>query len=120
MLIGCSAAIANGLALPLFTILFKDLIDQGFDIQNGETSSQVYGTALQFLFLSFGLFVCGTVSNAFLLWSAARQGTSMRKKYLRCILNQDIAWFDSKKTTEITTSIERDCANVQGAIGEKL
>jgi ABC-type multidrug transport system fused ATPase/permease subunit len=33
---------------------------------------------------------------------------------------QDIGWFDTIRTGELTTSIERDCVNVQAAIGQKV
>ncbi len=118
--IGSVAAIGNGLGLPIFTLLFKDLVNNGFGGSTGTSSADVRDVALQFLYLSFGLMVCGTIASGSLLWSAARQGAAMRQKYLRCILRQDISWFDTTRTGEITTSIERDCANVQGAIGEKM
>jgi hypothetical protein len=37
-----------------------------------------------------------------------------------CAVVQDIGWFDVSRTGELTTSIERDCANVQAAVGEKI
>ncbi len=118
--IGSIAAIGNGLALPIFTLLFKDLVNGGFGGGGGTNSRQVNDVALQFLYLSIALIACGTLASGSLLYSAARQGAAMRRMYLRCILRQDIAWFDTTRTGEITTSIERDCANVQGAIGEKM
>ncbi len=118
--IGCTAAVCNGLALPLFTVLFKSLIDSGFNTLSGKSVDQVTEIAMQFLYLSIVLFACGTLSSGCLLWSAARQGVSMRRQYMQSILRQEMAWFDTTKTAEITTSIERDCANVQVAIGEKL
>jgi ATP-binding cassette subfamily B (MDR/TAP) protein 1 len=118
--IGSLAAIGNGLGLPIFTLLFKDLVNNGFGGSTGTTSADVKDVALQFLYLAIALMVCGTIASGCLLWSAARQGAAMRQKYLRCILRQDISWFDTTRTGEITTSIERDCANVQGAIGEKM
>ena len=106
--------------MPIFTLLFKNLVNNGFGGATGTSADDVKNVALEFLYLSFGLMVCGTIASGCLLWSAARQGAAMRRQYLRCILRQDIAWFDTTRTGEITTSIERDCANVQGAIGEKM
>jgi ATP-binding cassette subfamily B (MDR/TAP) protein 1 len=120
---GGIAAVANGLALPIFTVLFKDLINSGFNsISTGSAASadQVFGVSLKFLYLSFALFFCGTISSSFLLWSSARQGAAMRKQYLHCILRQEMAWFDSRCTSEIATSLERDCTMIQAATGEKL
>ncbi len=101
-------------------MLFKGLIESGFDISNEKSVEQVTDIAMQYLYLSIVLFACGTISSGCLLWSAARQSASMRRQYMQSILRKDMAWFDTTKTAEITTSIERDCANVQVAIGEKL
>ena len=118
--IGIGASIGNGLGFPIFTLMFKNLVNNGFASGGGATADQVYQVSLEFLYLSLGLMVSGTVANGCLLWSSARQGAKLRQAYVRCILRQDIAWFDTTRTGEITTSIERDCANVQGAIGEKM
>lgn len=120
LLVGCLASMGNGLGFPIFTIMFKDLVNGGFGGGGGASSGQVYDVSLEFLYLSIALCLCGTVASGCLLWSSARQGAKLRQAYLRCILRQDIAWFDTTRTGEITTSIERDCANVQGAIGEKM
>ena len=120
MFIGIIASIGNGLALPIFTLLFKDLVNGGFNGGAGASANQVRTVALEFLYLSVALIVCGTLASGCLLWSATRQGAALRRLYLRSILRQDIAWFDTSKTGEITTSIERDCGNVEGAIGEKM
>jgi ATP-binding cassette subfamily B (MDR/TAP) protein 1 len=120
MFIGVTASMGNGMALPIFTLLFKDLVNGGFNGGAGTSADQVMNVALEFLYLALALIVCGTIASGCLLWSATRQGTALRRMYLRSILRQDIAWFDTTKTGEITTSIERDCGNVEGAIGDKM
>ena len=120
ILIGSIAAVGTGMGIPIFALLFKNLINNGFGGSTGTSSSDVRDVAMQFLYLSIGIMVCGTIAGGSLLWAAARQGAAMRRRYLQCILRQDISWFDTTRTGEITTSIERDCANVQGAIGEKM
>jgi len=114
------AAMANGSALPVFTLFFKDLIDGGFSGGAATNVDQVEDTAFKFLWLSLGLFFCGTIATGLLLYVASTSGHRLRAAYLNAILRQDIAWFDTTRTGEITTSMERDCANVQAAIGEKI
>ena len=111
-------SVATGAALPAFTLFFKDLINGGFGASS-LSASEVNKTALYFLWISLGLLVCGSISNGAMLLAAANQGSRLRRQYVKAILRQNIAWFDTQKTGEITTSIERDCSNVQGAIGEK-
>eukprot|EP00960_Hanusia_phi_P066258 766354-Hanusia_phi.AAC.1 len=111
-------SVATGAALPAFTLFFKDLINGGFGA-GSLSAGKVNDTALMFLWISLGLLVCGSISNGAMLLAAANQGSRLRRQYVKAILRQNIAWFDTQKTGEVTTSIERDCSNVQGAIGEK-
>jgi len=114
------AAMGNGAALPVFTLFFKDLIDGGFSGGSELNVEQVEETAFKFLYLSCGLLLCGTIATGLLLYVASNSGQRLRAAYLHAILRQDIGWFDTTRTGEITTSMERDCANVQAAIGEKI
>lgn len=50
-----------------------------------------------------------------------RQSNRMRSLYLRAILSQDIAFFDTKTSTgEIIEIISGDTVLIQDAIGEKV
>ncbi|EKX53578.1 hypothetical protein GUITHDRAFT_100562 [Guillardia theta CCMP2712] len=118
ILISFVCSLATGAALPAFTLFFKDLINGGFE-SGSLSASKVNEKALLFLWISLGLLVCGSISNGAMLLAAANQGSRLRRQYVKAILRQNVAWFDTQKTGEITTSIERDCSNVQGAIGEK-
>lgn len=53
------AAMANGAALPVFTLFFKDLIDGGFGGAGALNIKTVEDTALKFLYLSIALFFVG-------------------------------------------------------------
>mmetsp|Transcript_58422 Transcript_58422/g.137526 ORF Transcript_58422/g.137526 Transcript_58422/m.137526 type:complete len:619 (+) Transcript_58422:67-1923(+) len=118
---GILNAVCTGISLPVFTLFFKDLIDDGFGgNMEGLTADAIRDTSFKFLYISIAMFVCGTISNGALLLAAANQGAAIRKAYVRSILRQDIAWFDTHKSGELTTSLERDCANIQQAIGEKV
>jgi len=115
------AAMANGAALPIFTLFFKDLIDSGLGATgDGLDIQTVDDTAMKFLYLSIGLLATGTIASGLLLYVAATSSQRLRSAYLRAVLRQDIGWFDVTRTEEITTSIEADSAAVQAAIGEKV
>lgn len=53
--------------------------------------------------------------------AADRQATRIRTKFLRAVLRQDVAFFDTEASTgEVMNSISADVAIIQDAIGEKV
>ncbi|KAJ1842409.1 hypothetical protein LPJ73_005812, partial [Coemansia sp. RSA 2703] len=63
--------------------------------------------------VSFGVNACWAVS-------AENQGLRIRKLYYKSIMRQDIGWFDTIKTGELTTRITNDVNLVQEGLGEKF
>ena len=54
-------------------------------------------------------------------FTGERQSSTMRVKYLRALLSQDIGFYDTDSTTgEIVVGISSDTLLVQDAIGEKV
>ncbi len=79
----------TGISLPVFTLFFKDLIDDGFGGGvDGLTADKIRETSYKFLYISIAMFVCGTLANGALLLAAANQGAAIRKAYVRSILRQ--------------------------------
>ncbi|KAI7832934.1 multidrug resistance protein 1-like protein [Kickxella alabastrina] len=58
--------------------------------------------------------------NACWAIAAENQGLRIRKLYYKSILRQDIGWFDTVKTGELTTRITNDVNLVQDGLGEKV
>eukprot|EP00961_Rhodomonas_salina_P087840 1181669-Rhodomonas_salina.1 len=86
---GILNAVCTGISLPVFTLFFKDLIDDGFGgNMEGLTADAIRDTSFKFLYISIAMFVCGTISNGALLLAAANQGAAIRKAYVRSILRQ--------------------------------
>ncbi|KAJ1860847.1 hypothetical protein LPJ57_006613, partial [Coemansia sp. RSA 486] len=63
--------------------------------------------------VSFGVNACWAIA-------AENQGLRIRKLYYKSILRQDIGWFDTIKTGELTTRITNDVNLVQEGLGEKF
>jgi len=51
---------------------------------------------------------------------AERVGQKTRVAYLKAILSQDIAWFDSINVTELSSRLSKECQAIQRALGEKM
>ncbi|KAG1370989.1 hypothetical protein COCNU_16G000830 [Cocos nucifera] len=120
-ILGTVGAVANGLALPLMTVLFGDLI-QSFagasDIH--DVIHRVSKVALEF----------GSGVASFLrkyrfeeaCWMAAgeRQAARIRNLYLKTILRQEIAFFDKETNTrEVVERMSGDTVLIKDAMGEK-
>lgn len=61
-----------------------------------------------------------TKQNSFFGIAAERQAKKMRQRYLQAVMRQEIGWFDTSNTGEITTRIKGDTLLVKQGIGEKL
>ncbi|KAJ2221721.1 hypothetical protein IWW45_008795, partial [Coemansia sp. RSA 485] len=75
---------------------------------------------LLFFILGIVMFVVSFGVNACWAIAAENQGLRIRKLYYKSILRQDIGWFDTIKTGELTTRITNDVNLVQEGLGEKF
>nr|XP_043636259.1 ABC transporter B family member 21-like isoform X2 [Erigeron canadensis] len=100
MIVGMLGAMANGVCMPLMTILFGDLINSfGENQNNNEVVDAVTKVALKFVYLGIG---CGIA--AFLP-----------------ILRQDVSFFDKETNTgEVVGRMSGDTVLIQDAMGEKV
>mmetsp|Transcript_13373 Transcript_13373/g.23679 ORF Transcript_13373/g.23679 Transcript_13373/m.23679 type:complete len:1466 (-) Transcript_13373:839-5236(-) len=116
-------AIANGALLPCFSILFGEFTDAFGHIDDRQHFIHVVKhLSLQFLCLGLGAFGAAYMDVALWTWSGNRQTSRLNQKYLRSILNQDIAFFDTSKTGTggLLQGLNQDSVDVQMAISEKV
>ena len=50
----------------------------------------------------------------------SRQSTHFRREYMKAILRQDSAWFDSRSVSELPNSLTSDTIKIEKATGDKL
>ena len=48
------------------------------------------------------------------------QALRIRRAYVRCILKQDIGWFDEHPTGQLPTTVTANMAKVQDGLGRKV
>ncbi|KAL6610597.1 hypothetical protein ACP70R_040566 [Stipagrostis hirtigluma subsp. patula] len=102
MLAGTVAALGNGMAWVLMTIIFGQMVDA----YGGSTADTILHRVSKVS--------CWTVTGE-------RQATRIRSLYLKSILRQDMTFFDLEMTTgQVVSSISADTTLIQGAIGEKV
>ncbi|KAG1327605.1 ABC transporter B family member 11 [Cocos nucifera] len=122
MVLGTAGAVANGLALPLMTVLFGDLIDSfGGAADIHDVVHRVSKVALKFVYLAIGTGVASFFQVACWMATGERQAARIRNLYLKTILRQEIAFFDKETNTgEVVERMSGDTVLIQDAMGEKV
>ncbi|KAJ2806053.1 Multidrug resistance protein 1, partial [Coemansia helicoidea] len=122
---------AAGVVTPVMIIVFSQLTGVILEYQlmqfSGSTAeaNDYLGRksrhfCLLFFVLGLAMWVLSFGVNACWAISAENQGLRIRKLYYKSILRQDIGWFDTVKTGELTTRITNDVNLVQEGLGEKF
>ncbi|KAJ4960024.1 hypothetical protein NE237_019934 [Protea cynaroides] len=123
MIAGSLGAVVHGSAMPVFFLLFGELVN-GFGKNQSDLkkmTEEVSKYALYFVYL--GLVVCLSSYAEIGCWmySGERQVSTLRKKYLEAVLKQDVGFFDTDaRTGDIVFSVSTDTLLVQDAISEKV
>ncbi|KAL2341081.1 hypothetical protein Fmac_009021 [Flemingia macrophylla] len=119
MVIGTICAIANGWSQPIMTLILGKLINTfGFaDPSNTiKEVSKIYncGILIWVVLLNAAEVACWMMTGE-------RQAARIRGLYLKTILKQDIAFFDTETTTgEVIGRMSGDTILIQDAMGEKV
>ncbi|KAI3838297.1 hypothetical protein MKW92_036361 [Papaver armeniacum] len=109
IVVGTIAAIVNGVAMPLMTVLLGDLIDSFGQSDNKNTVSVVSKVALNFVYLGIGSGVASFFQVACWMVTGERQAS------------QDVAFFDMETNTgEVVGRMSGDTVLIQDAMGEKV
>ncbi|KAJ2504012.1 hypothetical protein IWW47_002726, partial [Coemansia sp. RSA 2052] len=123
----CASGVVNPVMIIIFSNLMGVILTYGTLMQQGNVDaanhhldheSRKYclwfvGLGALMWIMSFGVNACWAVA-------AENQGLRIRKLYYQAIVRQDIGWFDTVKTGELTTRITNDVNLVQDGLGEKF
>ncbi|XP_059629369.1 ABC transporter B family member 11-like isoform X1 [Cornus florida] len=122
MIAGTIGAIANGLSVPLVSILFGDLTNSFGQNQNSkDVVSLVSKVSLKFVYLALGSGAASFLQVACWMITGERQAARIRNFYLKTILRQEIAFFDKETITgEVVGRMSGDTVLIQDAMGEKV
>ncbi|BAF09717.1 ABC transporter B family member 2 [Oryza sativa Japonica Group] len=123
MAVGSLGACAHGASVPVFFIFFGKLINIiGLAYLFPTTvSGRVAKYSLDFVYLGIVILFSSWTEVACWMHTGERQAAKMRQAYLRSMLDQDIAVFDTEASTgEVINAITSDILVVQDAISEKV
>ncbi|KAL4584446.1 hypothetical protein LXL04_009047 [Taraxacum kok-saghyz] len=122
VIIGSLGALVNGGSLPWYSFLFGKFVNKiALDDNNDQMMKDVKRICLFMVALS-GLVVIGAYLQI-ACWRLVgeRSAHRIRTAYLRSILRQDVAFFDTEiSTSEIMHGISSDVAQIQEVMGEKM
>ncbi|PYH94193.1 multidrug resistance protein 3 [Aspergillus ellipticus CBS 707.79] len=123
--VSCFAAIVAGGLNPLLTVLYGQLVGSFDGFQNGTISgstlrSDVSRFTLYFVYLAIGMFVAVYITTVGLYYTGERITRALRRNYLRAILAQNMAFFDTLGTGELTTRMTSDITLIQEGITGNL
>ncbi|CAD6238380.1 unnamed protein product [Miscanthus lutarioriparius] len=120
MAVGAVMAVANGMAQPIMTFIFGDVID-AFGSASPDVLHRVVKVIMNFVFLGIGAGLASTLQVSCWTITGERQAARIRALYLKAILRQDIAFFDMEMSTgQVVERMAGDTFLIQDAIGEKV
>ncbi|KAL2244716.1 UNVERIFIED_CONTAM: ABC transporter B family member 5 [Sesamum indicum] len=118
MIIGSIGAIANGASQPISTLAFSQLVNS---LGNPSRTQLLHQVALKILFVAIGGGIAGFLQVCCWMVAGERQSSRIRALYLKSLLRQEIAFFDTKTTTgEVMSTISGDNILIHEAMGEKV
>ncbi|XAR59296.1 Xenobiotic-transporting ATPase [Bertholletia excelsa] len=121
MVVGSLAAAANGLAQPLMTLIFGYLVNSFATSARSQVLHEVSQVAIKFVYLAVGSGIASFLQVSCWMVTGERQATRIRGLYLKAILRQDIAYFDTETSTgEVIGRMSGDTVLIQEAMGEKV
>ncbi|KAH7071971.1 P-loop containing nucleoside triphosphate hydrolase protein, partial [Paraphoma chrysanthemicola] len=119
------AAIAAGTVLPLMDLVFGKFVTSftGFatgSITPAQYRSEVNRYTLYFIYLFIAKFATVYIYSVCISIAAIRTTKSLRIDFIKHILRQNIAYFDSDESGSVTTQATTNSNNVNNGISEKL
>ncbi|XP_042405057.1 ABC transporter B family member 11-like [Zingiber officinale] len=121
MTAGTVGAVGSGLAMPLMTIVFGELINAFGASDKDSIVLEVSKVVVKFIYLGAGAAAASFLQVACWMVSGERQAARIRCLYLKAILRQEIEFFDNESTTgEVISRMSGGTILIQDAIGEKV
>ncbi|XP_060673285.1 ABC transporter B family member 9 [Ziziphus jujuba] len=121
MVIGTISAIGNGMSQPLSSVLFGELITSIGSSETSQILDQVSKVVLDFVYLAIGSGIASFLQVSCWMVTGERQASRIRALYLKTILRQDIAFFDTDtKAGEFIGRMSGNIILIQDAMGEKI
>ncbi|XP_067650050.1 ATP-dependent translocase ABCB1-like [Haliotis asinina] len=133
MFVGTLTAVVSGTLLPVNLLFYGRVISLfvGGSSSNNVTGTnvtnpyanlyeQTSGIAIAFTIIGLLALVMGYLAVAMWSWTSERQIRQIRILFYRSVMKQDIPWFDSHKSGELTTRFSEDMVQIHDGMGDKV
>ncbi|EED20402.1 ATP-binding cassette transporter, putative [Talaromyces stipitatus ATCC 10500] len=123
--IACLSAIAAGTGFPLLALVFgsasESLKDTGLDGRVADSfRSRITSYVLDYVYLAIAVFFLNYISIGLFIYTGEKLTLRAKEEHLKCMLRQNIGFFDQLGAGEVATRIGKDFNLVQSAISEKV
>ena len=136
MFFGIIGSCGAGIAGPLMSYLFGDMINSFTSTQSlsesGEVQYQYYYIFMnefqktidkmvkKFLYIGTGMFVANFLSQFMWAYSSLRQIHNLKESYFATILKQEQGWFDENNAYEFATKVQAQLEQIELGVGDKF
>ncbi|CDJ62057.1 ATP-binding cassette protein subfamily B member 2, putative [Eimeria necatrix] len=114
LLCGGTASAAVGALLPVFFIIFGNLLEE----MNTTLDTNYYVKIMAWL--GFGAFLGACTSTSCFEIVADRQSKAFKESYFKSIIRQEMAWYDQCNVASLASRMEANVASIRSGIGLKL
>eukprot|EP00099_Drosophila_melanogaster_P014939 NP_523740.3 multi drug resistance 50 [Drosophila melanogaster] len=133
--IGLLSAVATGLTTPANSLIFgnlaNDMIDLGGLLESGKSYraddaistlllDKVRQFSLQNTYIGIIMLVCSYLSITCFNYAAHSQILTIRSKFFRSILHQDMKWYDFNQSGEVASRMNEDLSKMEDGLAEKV
>lgn len=130
LLFGTLGSIGEGLLTPFTLALISGIINKFSRLPDLQSAAVFDATrtgdqfALKLSYICVGVSLAAFAEGACWTRTAERQTSRMRKQYLKSVLRQEVAFFDSQFTSsppfQVISGITTDAEKIQDVVSEKM
>ncbi|XP_055920973.1 ATP-dependent translocase ABCB1 [Eupeodes corollae] len=131
--VGFLCAIATGITTPLNSLIFGNLTDamvkyglylvgqeNARSVESDELLEAVKTFALQNAYIGAVMLICSYLSITLFNYAAQSQIYTIRGKFFKAILHQDMSWYDFHQSGEVASRMNEDLTKMEDGLGEKV
>lgn len=85
-----------------------------------EIETVINETGAKFLYFGLGIFFSMAIALILFFLAGERQETALRKAYLKALMRQEAAWYDSVSPAELASTFSADVQHIRQAISNHL
>jgi ABC-type multidrug transport system fused ATPase/permease subunit len=117
-------ATLNGFVMPLFGVLFQELLSVLTDSVDDKGNTHIERESLKVLFYFVGMGVASFILHMLQYFFWGTYGTlvsiDVRKEYFNALVHQEISFHDEETSATMNSTLTTDTAAVENGIGVKM